>query len=435
MRQLGVLLLVMTWASAETLSELLAEVAHHPSLLAAQAAVEAAEARLEGTFGSVSLGASVGYARLALDEPTLPQASLYQAQIGEGQPPAPQTNVQVSLESQLRPFVFGDVADLARQQEIDLERARLNYLEALTGLEIQAVEAVLGVELASRSLELAAEADAMAREALEATRVRADRGAATATELREAEASLYDAEAQTLNAGAELELARRSLVSLAGREARPEIPAFPPVGGTPLEVRRAQLDLELARVGLGSAERGLYPVAQASYTYNFDDHSSLSLGLESRTLQPSLAYSYQDPGRTFPQNQIRGNFQVGVSINLSPDLFAGLEAAGKQVAASEAALAAAHERAELQALSRANATEGAKRQLELAAFNLENAEVRFAEASRRLELGLIAPLEHRQAVLTRTQAEIAVHTARLELLRRTLDAYLAYGIPLSEVLE
>lgn len=435
-----IVLLLCTGALAQMPAHFFDGLQGHPSLRAARANLDAAEYRLQGVYGPIAIAGTFGYVRSHVSDEDLQIVIPPELFPDLDIPPIelfslPERSAQLSLEATFRPFVYGDIADLAHQRELDLRRAQLTYLEALTSLQAQALETAFSVQLAERAVQLAREALRLAEDALEVTRLRAERGVTTPLELREAEAAVQEAQAQMYAAEAERELAQRSLVLLVGEVAAPDVADLPPVRGISLEVQRAQLDLELARVGVQNAERALYPVAQAGYTWNLnDDHSTVGVSVESRTLQPRLAYTYQNPGRSFPQDQIRGNFQLGVSVNLSPDALASADAARAQQDAAHAALEAALERAELQSHARRNAFEQANRQQELARLALQNAEVRLADTTRRLELGLATPLERQQVLMARNRAEVNVMSARLERLRRQLDDYRAFGVPLSEIL-
>ena len=117
------------------------------------------------------------------------------------------------------------------------------------------------------------------------------------------------------NAQADLDLARLSLrnldledlINVLESRAAENIGAFialPRVSeGLPLSVQRSQISLGQAGIGVGSARRDLYPTANASYNYNLDDSSALTASIESRTLQPSVGYSFQDPERGLPEER------------------------------------------------------------------------------------------------------------------------------------
>jgi outer membrane protein TolC len=199
-------------------------------------------------------------------------------------------------------------------------------------------------------------------------------------------------------------------------------------------VRQAELQVVQAQLSYARAERGIWPVAQASYTYNTSPRDSFSLSLNSRTLQPQLSYSYQNPpagvgGQPRPESQ----FQIGVSVNFSPAIFDALEAGRKQIEAAQAALEAAKRTAALQEASLRTALQGAEAQVGLAQAAQHDAERALTEARERERLGLTSPLATLQAELGLAQARLALEQANLTRTSRILDLYRFYAQPLSEV--
>ena len=419
-------------AEAQTLSKFLATVQNHPAVRAQAALLAAAQAQLDVVYSPVSFSASANYTLLALDLPEAPP--------GEESPDIPSNLVGFSLGTSFRPFVFGDTADLAQTRRLELEKARLAYLETLSALETQALGAAAQVAVAEESLVLATEGHALAESALTATRSRQTRGAAGESEVRVLELQLREAESRLASALANLDLARRSLVNVVGEVKAPGIVRLEPISGTLPEVQRAQLDLALARVGVAGTERALYPTAQGSYTVLLgDDKSELSVSVESRTLQPGLTYSYANPKQGaagfsapegVPASALKGSFTVGVALNISPEAFGALEAAEARVVAAEAGLRATLDNAELTALSLQNALQTARLGLELARQTVADAGATLQDANTRRGLGLATDLEVSQAELTLTQARLSERSAELNLLEAALDTYRTYAVPI-----
>ena len=198
--------------------------------------------------------------------------------------------------------------------------------------------------------------------------------------------------------------------------------------------KRSQISLAQAAVGVGSARRDLYPTANASYSYNLDASSSLSASIESRTLQPSVGYSYQDPERSFPESAINSGFQVGVSASISFGVFDQIDAAESQREAARAGLEASQEGADLQNASLENALNQAERTVELEQIQFDNAQRAFEENQQRQELGLITPLEVQQSLVDLLEEDLELRQARLSALQALLDTYEFYALPPSEVL-
>jgi outer membrane protein TolC len=413
------------------LSRFLEPVASHPGLQASAAAVTVAEAQLAAAHDPFALSVTAGYSAFSYeDPPTLPP----------GLPPAqaaalsqlPDSATQISADLTLRPFAFGDIRDLTEQRQVELQLARLDHAELQVSLEVQAITAALQLRLAEESLALAQQGDALARRALAATRTRFERGAANQRELRDAETGATEAAHFVLNAEAGLQLARLGLANLIGSSVAPEAEDLQ-VGrpaGTPLSVQRAQLRAQLAETGMNNAKRSVLPVAQLGYTLNLDNQNSVGITLESRTLQPNLNYTHQKPGSQFPQDQLKGSFQIGVSASISPSVGTALRAADTQLAAALSALQAATQAAELELAALANDLARSIRELELAELQAHNARLTLEETRAREELGLSIPLETQSAVLEQLQAELDLQSARQQQLTSTLAFYPFYGIPL-----
>ncbi|PZA08466.1 TolC family protein [Meiothermus sp. PNK-Is4] len=391
---------------------------NHPSLVQARLALEAAQAQLRAQQSPVSLQAQGGNAWLHFKDP-IPDTQAVSASVGLA----------------FTPFPFGDTADAIAQARLGVEQAALGLRQTQASLEAQALEAAYRVRLAQVGLEVAQSGARLAQASLEAVRLRAQREAASPAEVRQAQAQLRQAQLQVEDAERNLELAQRNLSDLLGTAALGALPEPPPpLAVTPPSVRQAELQVAQAQLNYARAERGIWPVAQASYTYNTSPRDSFSLSLNSRTLQPQVGYSYQNPpttttGQVKPESQ----FQIGLSVNLSPAIFDALEAGRKQIEAAQAALEAAKRAAALQEASLRSALQGAEAQVGLAQTALQDAERTLAEARERERLGLASPLATLQAELGLAQARLALEQASLNRLSRLLDLYRFYALPLSEV--
>ena len=408
------------------LRELLLGLEAHPALRAARLRLEAAERDRAGAAEPFALSLEGGFSAFDTEPLDLsPQEPGLQG--------LPASAGQFGVELVLKPFALPEVIGA---KGLALEGARLTYAETRSDLEAGALEALLGAQLAADGLELAAEGASLAGRALAATELRAERGAASARELRDAETALAEAEAALADAEARLGLAEATLLGYfpAGAALKLRGLRLPRPSGTPLRVARAALGVAGARLERDLAERTLLPVVQAGYSRNLDASSSLGVSLETRTLQPRLRYDYADPGRSPPQTAVNGSFQLGLALRFSAADLAAAERADALLEAAQAELAAASAAAELQALSLREALETALRAERLAAERLAAAEARFRESAERAELGLSSPLETPQAALERSRSGLALAQAQLEVLARLLDAYRFFGLSLSEVL-
>jgi outer membrane protein TolC len=415
-------------ADTEALRALVTAVEGHPALGAARASLEANRRRLAGVRDPITLSANYAYTGLFYEEPDpmLPPIDL------------PDGQQQISVSATLRPFLFGDTLDLADQRQIDVLRSVLGVREAQAGLEAQAVQSAASLLLAEAGVEVALAGQRLAAAALSATETRVDRGAATAAELERARLSLAQADSQLVRAEADLALATASLELLVGPLRLDGIPDLEPIPGVPPSVERSGLDLALAELAVRNGERGLIPTVQASYALNLDDDNTLSFSLESRTFQPTVSYQNSTSFGVDPPPSVapalQSSFTIGVGVTVGPELFRTLDATRDQRSAAEEALRAEVERAPLTELSLQNGLDAAERQLALAEVerNLDAADLDDVRA--RVDLGLATDLEADRAALTLAQSELALLSARLERLVRTLDWYTSYAIPISEVL-
>lgn len=412
----------------DALTALLGRAEEHPAVRAAQAALEAARAQLRAARSPVSLDVSTSLTRLDVDDIDVNP-------LEPGVQPLERNLLNARAGLSFRPFAFGDIADLVDQREVAVAQAELDLRATLVSVQVRTLEAALEVELARAGLQVAAEGAALAREALAATELRALRGAATERDLRDAADGVAEAESLLLDARANLELAEAGLRALLGGGAMPDVdPAafdLPLPAGEPVDVLRAGLQVRLAELGPRNAQRALLPVAQASYSFNLGEHDTLSLSLESRTLQPSVSFSHEAQGRAFPQTEIRGALTVGVAWSLSPEAFDALSAAEAQLEAARLALEATRQGAELQERALRSAVEQARRALTLAQARRDAAEARLAETRARVDAGLSTPLELQSDALALTRAQLELRSANLSVLRSTLDLYELYARPLT----
>ena len=389
----------------------------HPLLTQAEAYLLAARKSLEAQAAPLALNVQGNYLRYGYTcEPEAVCASL------------PEAAQSLTLALVLTPFPFGEVADGVERAQIALRRAELAYRKTRAGLEAQAVaaygryqEARLGVRIAEKGLELA-------QKALEAARKRQ----ANPKELREAELALEEAQNRLEEARRGLALALEAARDLVDPEA--PLPPIPePKGTTPLSLEEARLNLLEAQIALEAAQRNLLPTLQGSYTRYPSGNDTLSLSLSSKTLQPTLAYTRQNPAQAATALPGGGRYRateelrLSLSLTLSPGLFAALEAAQAQVRGAEEAFLAASRQARLQEESLKAGLLGARSALALAQSRKASAEKALEEAEKRLALGLESPLGVLQAELNLLQAELGLLQAENDLRNRLMELYQFYG--------
>ena len=424
LRLLG-LILFLAIANAQNTPEnslviFLEAIQDHPGIRAAKASLNAAEVNLRQAFDPIALETSGGYGRLFIDD-THPNSDNLEENVA-----------QFSANLSFKPFPYGDVADLTNQRKLDMEKVYLDYRGALTDLEVQALEAASGVQLARESLTLAEQGFEVSETALKNTKIRFKKGAANARELREAEKGLVEAQKFLDDAEANLALALLSLRSLVGDIEIPDLPEFPEPFGEPLEVLKARINVDLASVSIDSANRDLYPTAQAGYDWNVSEKSKVSTSIDSRTLQPKVGFSY-DGVRS--SNGIDSQFTVTVSMNISPATFDNISFAKEQKEAEEEALSAAIISAEIEQATLIRDLEQAERLLRLSEVEFNHSKKVLEETQTRQELGLSIPLETQQASVELTEDSLNLQSAKQEKLSTQLAFYKFYAIPPSEVLK
>ncbi len=427
------MLFFLALANAQNPSEsslliFLEAVKDHPGVRAARASLNATELNLHQAFDPVVLEGSATYGRLFIDG-SHPNADNLE-----------ENAAQFSASLSFRPFPYGDIGDLVSQRKLDMEKARLNYRETLTNLEVQALEAASGLRLAQEALVLAQEGFDLSETALKSTQIRFDKGAANQRELRESEKGLVEAQKFLDDAKANLALAIFSLKSLVGEVDIPDLPEFSEPIGEPLEVLRAQINIELANISVGSAQRDIYPTLRASYDLGVSDSTTLSTSIETRTLQPKLGILYDGTGQGGTESGFRqgvgidSQFSIGVSMNISPGTFDNLSFANEQRQATKEALTAATISAEIQHATLVRDLEQAERQLRLAEVEFDHSQKVLAETQIRQEAGLSIPLETQQVAVELTEDSLDLQSAKQERLSKQLAFYNFYAIPPSEVL-
>ena len=433
-------------AAKTSLTRFLGALENNPELLAAQAGVDAAELLLNAARDPVALEATGGYTRLDIDD-SLTGLRAAQAPTDPGTDPGAggvgseavsETGYQISTTLVFRPFPFGDTADLLAQREVELKTSQLDLANARAGLEARALEAALQVRLAERSVRLSQAGVEAATQGLKAARLRSDKGAANARDLRDAEAALFEAQTLLSNARLDAESARLNLQTLVGDVPPPSYRVLssltPPAPRTPLSVAQVQLQTQLVGLQISAAQREIIPVASASYAWNVSDSSTLTASLESRTLQPSVGFSYRDPARTLPQSAVNGTFQVGISANISVGALDILNAAQRQEAAANESLRAAQQGGTLQETTLRTAYTKAGQTAELERRSFQNARITYEENVTRQELGLSTPLETQTSLLDLLQADVERRSSELGTLSALLDLYELYALPPSETL-
>jgi outer membrane protein TolC len=277
------IVLTFSFAHTQDLATFLAAVKNNPAIKANESLVAAAQAQLNAAYSPVSATVQGNYTGASY---TLPDG--IPDEVADN---LPDQSGGFSVAATFRPFVFGDLADLAEQRRIALEQAKLTYQQRLADLEAQALEAAANLQLAGASLELAQTGREIAQTALDSTQIRFERGAASEAEVRAAQERLSSANNQIKNAEAGVALSQQGLQLLVGDAVLETLPTLPLIEGTPPDVKQAEYNVTLANLGISSSNRAFIPTAQASVSFPLDDEKSeVDLSIESRTLQPTVTY-------------------------------------------------------------------------------------------------------------------------------------------------
>lgn len=439
----GLLVGALAFGSAQDWKGRLAALQGYPALEQARLGVEAAREGLKAVLSPVSLSAQGGVSALTSDPPPStcatpppglpPELGPVLGQLNPECYPLPGSASQVQATLTFTPLPFGPLAAQARQAQANLRLAELTYRQARASLEREALLADARLLLAQEALGLAQEGERLAEEALRATQLRLERGGATPLDLKDAETKLQEAQLNRFQAERNLTLAQASLKDLLGDPTPFPLPELKLPQGKAYQVLQAELNREKALAGVEQAQSNLYPILQVGYTYYPTAYDSLSVSLQSLTLQPQVSYVRQSSPRTPPQDRLRGQATLGLSLNLSPGTLSALDAAKAQLQAAEQALELAGRQAALQEASLRNGLEYAHRALELARQEEALAQEKLQVAQAREAAGLAAPLATLQASLDRYQAVLRRAQAELSYLQSLLDLYVFYALTPSEV--
>lgn len=389
----------------------------HPVRLQALAQVEAARAQYLAQASPVALQAQGGYGLLGYEctSPSLCDS-------------LPKTASSLTLSLALTPFPFGDTHDALERARLTLRRAELGYARAVLALLSQAYSAQSRLEEARLSLRLAEASLALAQEGVRVAKRRYEAGGIAERAVREAEARLRQASEARTKAEEGAFLAQLQAESLLDpKKPLPSLP--PPEKGTPLKVEEASLALEEARLLYEATYRTLLPTLQAQLLLYPSEKDQFTLGLSSRTLQPTFSYTHQDPGlmSTPPGARVNREVRLGISLTLSPGLLEGLRAAEAQVRAAEAALKAAQLQAQLEEEGLWQTLAQRKRGVELAEQEVSDQAKALEETRARAQLGLESPLRVQEAEVDLLQAELRKKQAENALKEAVLAIYSFYG--------
>ena len=397
-------------AAPATLPQFLGALETRPELAAASAAVEAAEAALAQAQNPVALDLDVSSRAVATQL-------------------TPFSDTRLGVGVRAYPFRYGQLGDVVRLREVDLERARLEERVVRAQLETSALESALALEFSQQAWQLARSSADAAEKSYQTAQLRFERGLATPTELRDADVGRQRTRNLVLNAEADAKLSRTTLASLVGDvqlKALPELTVPREPGVTPPTVRRAELALVAAQIGQAGAARPFYPVAEITYDYDVTAQNRLSASVSSDDLAPRVGYSFDYDGYGEA-----AQLSLRVSATLAPEQFENVTRLEALVRSAAASLSAAQQNAALSEAQLRTRLAAAQRDERLATLVFDNAERNLSEVRERETLGAGTPLETQAAAVTLAGAGIGVRDARRATAAALLDFYVFFGLPLS----
>lgn len=357
----------------------------------------------------------------------------------------------VTLAATLNVVPVGPNATAAERADAGVRLAETATTDALQDTLLSAAEQHLSaLRNADRTAVLQAQIET-ARFALAGVQARLRAGAAGEDELLAAQLALAGAEsdlATALRQGAEIlgTLALTLGVDVSG--VRGPVPAGAALGPYNLGARlERRSDVQEATAAVREAERaaadarfGTLPTGTLGVGYSGSaggQNVTLGAAIGSESgFQPSLSASYQPFGDAINDSAPRSGFSasLSVSITLDPATPTVLETAALRVAQARADLGNVRALARLEVLSREREHAAASASLELAARQLELGNRLLAGVQARFELGLVAPLELKQAQGAQLEAQGARDMAQDAVLLARLRLARALAIELENVL-
>ena len=261
----------------------------------------------------------------------------------------------------------------------DLRAARFTAYADIVGAYTQALEARAGVELAEAAV-------ALSETGLDIARIRQERGAATALDVRDAETDLASVRTDLASARQGAALAARSLASLTGLE----VDELEPVPAAWLGLATPELPMLLARI---------------------DDTPTMVQALQGVELART-ARDLLDPAYA-PLRDI--------------------EAADLRIAQAEEGADEARRGVELQLRSSLDRVASARDGLRVAQESLANAEERERIDRSRFASGLIAEIGYDRTRLATLQARNGLRSAEHELIRAMFALQSDAGLPIEGI--
>ena len=444
MRALGVFLLLgfVATVHAETLTfgRVLTLVPQSPAVVTAAQDLELAQHARDIERSPLSLNLSGGV-----------RAATGAAVVGNDGLPITDTGPiavdPITLNATLNVVPLGPNAAAGERADAAVTQAETVYQDAREDTLLAAVEAYLNALRNAQQQNVLRRGAEVARFALDGVRAKLEAGAAGEAEVLEAQLALAQAEsdlATSLREGAEGLGTLTSVLGVAvdGVVGPVKVKPVPQPGDLAgqLERRgdviRARLALREAELAEADTRFGLLPSGTASvgYTRSVGGQGvalGASVGSDS-AFQPSVSVGYQ-PFSTVTDG---GAFSasLGVSVPLDPVTPKVLETAALRTTQARTDFTNTLALAKLELGSRQRELAAAEASLDLAARQLGLSSQLLTGVRRRFDLGLIAPLELKQAQQSRLTAQLARAKAQDAVLLAQLRLARALALNLEDLL-
>lgn len=429
------LMLMVSWSFAQTLSyqEAIELIPKSPAMQLAQTQLELAERQAAVASSPLQLNLSAGYTQTwgRLEAPGLAEARDLSG--GDIDP--------ISLSATLNVVPYGPRNDQVLRNQWAVERALRSLQDAYADAVITVTQQFQAAILVEKQLVLERFSLELSRMQLAEVQARLVAGAATSTQLMQAELAVQQAEQSLARTEHSREQSLLTLSISLGRRVEA-------LSGTMPSSQYLEFDLEAAltrrsdvlnaHLAVQDAELTRQSILRenlpgASLNMRFGQTAevgqfSLATRLDSRNPQPNLALTY-DPDFEAPgalPEQRAQTFSLGVSATIPLDVAIGDAFAAGELAVEQSRLQAERVRElaklDIQAKEFEVLSVEASAQLAQSRYRAASETLRTTEA--RLSLGLVSELAVKQAELERLQAELALiqteHNLRLAHMRLAL---------------
>jgi outer membrane protein len=337
-----------------------------------------------------------------------------------------------SLSATLNVVPFGPSADNIQNALWSLEQAEWSLRDAQASALISTIESYLTALRAAQEVELSTFSAEVARQELEANRVRREAGGATDQQVLQAEIALSQAQndlstAQRSNVQALASLSNQlgvAVGSVSGEAPSVTLPEGLDIEGQILErsdVQQALIAVQEAELNAASTTRDYLPSGSLTMSVSATDADrrlSASASYDTRSFQPNASLSYDPSFDQGSEDSSSTSFSInlGATVPLESSLAPALEAARLSIEQSQNQAEQTQELARLEITNAQRQLDAAQAGLELSQQLAQQSQQTYDTTKERFDLGLIIELD----VLT---AEEALREAQLNL-ARAQDSYL-----------